>query len=187
MPINREIEIKFKIDSPAIIRGKLKNQGAKFIGKAFERTLLFDTSKREFSNSGRFLRIRTGFKNALTFKRKIDNKKFKEREEIEVEISDPEKMKTILEKLGFTKAYIMEKYREKWQFNNAEIDIDKLPFGTFIEIEGSPRTIQKTAKILGLDPQKGITITYQALWEELTKKRGIKYGNIIFKYGSKEK
>jgi adenylate cyclase class 2 len=178
----KEVELKFKIDKPDLIRKKLKIQKAKFVGKAFERTTKFDTKNNDLEKEGKFLRVRTGFENVITFKRKINKteKDFKEREEIELEISDPKEMEMILENLGFTKKWVMEKYREKWQWGSAEIVIDKLPFGNFIEIEGSKKAIQKTAKILGLDLKKGITTTYWGLWEDYRKKRGIKEENIIF-------
>ena len=175
-----EIEIKFKIDKPNFIRTILKNQKAQFIGRVFERTVRFDAPNRNLEKRGRFLRIRTGFKNIITFKRKIRNKKFKEREEIELEISNPEKMKVILENLGFTKILIMEKYREKWKLNNVEIVIDKLPMGTFIEIEGSKKLIKKIIKILGLNFKDRITETYWDLWKKFSKKQGIKNKNITF-------
>ena len=187
----KEIEIKFKIDKPNLIRKKLKEKGAKFVGGAFERTLKFDTENFDLQKEGKFLRIRAGFENVITYKRKLKSKprsreislrgkKFKEREEIELEISDLEKMKKILENLGFTKKWLMEKYREKWQWGSAEIVIDKLPFDNFIEIEGSKKSIQKTAKLLGLRLADGITATYWGLWEDYRKKRGIKDENIVF-------
>ena len=179
----KEIELKFKIDKPDLIRKKLKKERAKFLGKTFERTFKFDTKNNDLKEQGKFLRIRTGFKSTITFKRKIKpkDKDFKEREEIELEISDPEKMKKILENLGFTKKWIMEKYREKWVLGNAEIVIDRLPFGNFIEIEGAKKAIQKTTKLLGLNLKDGITATYWGLWEDYRKSKGIKDGNIIFK------
>jgi predicted adenylyl cyclase CyaB len=180
----KEIELKFKIENPDLIRKKLKEARAKFIGKAFERTIKFDTKNGDLEKQEKFLRVRTGFENVITFKKKINkfDKNFKEREEIEVEISNPEKMKKILENLGFTKKWVMEKYREKWILGNAEVVIDKLPkMGNFIEIEGSKKVIQKTAKILGLDLKKGITRTYWGLWEDFRKRKGIKEENIIFK------
>jgi len=181
--MNKEIELKFKVENSNLIRERLKKMGARFIGNAFERTLKFDTPANNLQSAGKFLRIRTGFKNTITFKRKIKpkDKDFKEREEIELEISDPEKMKKILENLGFTKKWIMEKYREKWVLGNAEIVIDRLPFGNFIEIEGAKKAIQKTTKLLGLNLKDGITATYWGLWEDYRKSKGIKDGNIIFK------
>jgi len=179
--MKKEIEIKFKMDKPSIIRKKLKNQGAKFIGKTFERTLRFDTPTNNLYKNGKFLRIRTGFKNVITFKRKLRSKSFKEREEIELEISDPKKMEIILENLGFTRKRIMEKYREKWELENAEISIDKLPMGNFVEIEGSKKEIQKTTKILGLNFQDRIIKTYWDLWRDYCKRQGVKEENIIFR------
>jgi predicted adenylyl cyclase CyaB len=180
----KEVELKFKIENPGLIRKKLKEARAKFIGKAFERTIKFDTKNDDLEKQEKFLRVRTGFENVITFKKKINkvDKNFKEREEIELEISDPVKMEKILENLGFTKKWVMEKYREKWILGNAEVVIDKLPkMGNFIEIEGSKKAIQKTAKILGLDLKKGITRTYWGLWEDFRKRKGIKEENIIFK------
>ncbi len=178
--INREIEIKFKIKTPNSIRRILKNQGAKFIGKAFEKTLRFDTPNDDLAKDKKFLRIKTGFKNVITFKKKIASKKFKEREEIEFEIADPKKMRFILENLGFTKVRIMEKFREKWHLNNAEVVIDKLPMGNFIEIEGEEKSIRKVVNILGLNFEDRITATYWDLWKEYTERKGIKNENITF-------
>lgn len=179
--MTKEIEIKFKIAESILIRKKLKSKGAKFIGKTFERTLKFDTPANNLYKNGKFLRLRTGFKNVITFKRKLKSKNFKEREEIELEIPDPEKMEIILKNLGFTKKLIMEKYREKWQWGSAEIVIDKLPFGNFIEIEGNKKEIKKAVKILGLNFGDRITDTYWGLWKDYRKKKGIKNENIIFK------
>ena len=128
------------------------------------------------------MRVKTGFKNIITFKKKIkkSDKRFREREEIEFEISDPKEMEVILENLGFRKKLIMEKYREKWQRGSVEIVIDKLPFGYFIEIEGDKKEILKTIKNLELNFQDKITDTYWDLWEDYRKKHRAKDENIIF-------
>jgi adenylate cyclase class 2 len=176
----REIEIKFEIKNPNLIRKSLKNLKAKFLGKVFERTIRFDTPNNSLEKNGKFLRLRTGFKNVITFKRKIKSKNFKEREEIELEISDPEKMEIILKNLGFTKVRIMEKYREKWKLKDTEIVIDRLPMGNFIEIEGRKKSIKKVVNLLGLDFKNRLVCTYWDLWKDFTKKKGIKNENIVF-------
>lgn len=170
----KEIEIKFKIANPDSIRKKLKKAGAKFFGETFEKTIRFDTKNKQLEKHGKFLRVRSGFKNTITFKRKLSktDKKFKEREEIEFEISDPKGMEIILEKMGFSKKLIMEKYREKWQWGSAEVVIDKLPFGNFIEVEGSKKEIQKTIKALNLRFIDSLTATYWDLWEDYRKEKG---------------
>lgn len=163
----REIEVKFKITAPVSIRKKLKSFGAKFLGRVIEKTIRFDYPDEELEKQGKFLRIKTGFKNVITLKEKIKNKNFKEREEIELEVSDPKVMEQIIEKLGFTKKRVMEKRREKWQLGRTEIVIDKLSIGTFIEIEGTEKSIKRTVELLGLDFGKRITKTY---WELLDGK-----------------
>jgi adenylate cyclase class 2 len=185
--IYREIEIKFEIKNPDFIRKSLKKLKAKFFGKVFERTIRFDTPNNSLEKNGKFLRLRIGFKNMITFKRKIKNKNFKEREEIESEISDPEKMKIILENLGFTKTRIMEKYREKWKLKDTEIVIDRLPMGNFIEIEGREKSIKKVVNLLGLDFKNRLVCTYWDLWKDFTKKKGIKNENIVFSAIKREK
>ncbi len=43
----------------------------------------------------------------------------------------------------------MEKYREKWEINGAEVVIDKLPMGNYIEIEGEEeKEIDRLIKVL---------------------------------------
>lgn len=181
--MKKEIEVKFKIDKSGFVRKKLKEEGAKFLGRALERTIRFDTEKKKLERKGQFLRTRTGFKNVITFKRKIDrkDKKFKIREEIELEISEPKRMELILENLGFIKKQKMEKYREKWRLRDVEIMIDKLPMmGKFVEIEGDEKSIKNVAKILDLNFKERITDTYWGLWKKFTQKKGIKKEDIIF-------
>jgi adenylate cyclase class 2 len=177
-----EIELKFKIDDYNDICKKLQKSGADFLGKSFEKTIRFDSQDKRLEKNGLFLRVRTGFKNIVTLKKKILNRDFKEREEIEFEISDPEKMELVFSNLGFNKKKIMEKYREKWTLNNTEVVVDKLPMGDFAEIEGDEASIEKTANILGLDLKKKITATYWDLWEDFCKDNGVKEENIIFEY-----
>jgi adenylate cyclase class IV len=68
--MKREIEVKFRIKKPNLIRKRFQNLKAKFIGKAFERTVRFDTKDENLKKQGKFLRIRTGFKNVITLKKK---------------------------------------------------------------------------------------------------------------------
>lgn len=187
--MKREIEIKFMIreDKIGFIQKKLKEQGGEFIGKVFEKTLRFDTPNKDLEARGLFLRIKTGFSNLITLKEKISDKNFKEREEIEFEISNPQKMKIILEKLGFTNIRIMEKYREKWRIKNTEIVIDILPMGIFLEIEGDKKSIKEMVKVLKLKFKNRITNTYWELWEEFSKRKRIESKDIIFNFKKKRR
>ncbi len=179
----KEIEVKFKVADFEPFRKALKKRRAKFLGRAFEKTIKFDTPNGFLRRHDLWIRTRSGFKNVLTLKEKVgrENKRFKQREETEIEISDIEKMGQILKRLGFSKTLIMEKYREKWRLENVEIVLDRLPFGNFMEIEGSPNSIKRTERILRLNQEERIIATYWHLWDGIRKKKGIKNENIVFK------
>jgi len=180
----KEVEIKFRVRNFRKIKEILKSKGGKFVGKAFERTVRFDTPKNNLAAKGLFLRVKTGFKNVITVKQRLakQDRAFKERKEIEFEISDPKKMEIILKLLGFGKLKIMEKYREKWRFGKCEVVLDRLPFGNFIEIEGGRKAIKKAAKLLGLDFKKSTTAIYWELWRKFKRIHKIKRASedIIF-------
>ncbi|UCC91327.1 MAG: adenylate cyclase, partial [Candidatus Aenigmatarchaeota archaeon] len=57
---------------------------------------------------------------------------------------------------------------------------DRLPFGTYMEIEGEESRIRNMIERLGLDPQKGITETYFELYENLCKEQGKEMENLVF-------
>lgn len=187
MKNNREIEVKFKIANHGVIRKILIKNKAQFIGRAFEKTVRFDTPRGALQKDCKFLRLRSGFKNVITFKRKIKNNRFKEREEIELEISDLKKMKLILESLGFTRVLIMEKYREKWRLQDVEIVLDTLPMGKFIEIEGSKKSIVAAVKMLNLNFRNRIISSYWDIWKEYSRAAKINGEDIVFRFKNSRK
>jgi adenylate cyclase class 2 len=103
-----------------------------------------------------------------------------ERIEIETEVKDIEKLRKIFNELGLTKEFIMEKNRANWLLNNTAISIDELPFGLFIEIEGEEPHISDTAKLLDLNLDGKITVTYWDIFEDYKKAKGIVAESIIF-------
>ena len=85
--------------------------------------------------------------------------------EYEVEVSDFAPMQTILEKLGFTPALRFEKYRETLTYQGAEIVLDEVPFGTFMEIEGPRETIRDIVMALGLDFATRLVSSYVEIFD----------------------
>lgn len=55
---NREIEIKFKIEDPRVIRKKLKEIGAKRLSRTSERNIIFDTKDGRLKKESWLLRLR---------------------------------------------------------------------------------------------------------------------------------
>jgi len=100
----------------------------------------------------------------------------KTREEIEFKISDAKKAALFLERIGFEKKFRYEKKRETWIFKCAEIVLDELPFGKFIEIEGKEKDIDNIAALLGFNEKEYITKTYFELAEERRIKKDILFG-----------
>ncbi|MCK5234329.1 MAG: class IV adenylate cyclase [Candidatus Aenigmarchaeota archaeon] len=161
-----EKEIKFKIDNIETILNKLLKQGAEKIGSAFQRTVRVDTENKSLENEGKFLRVRSGFKNVITLKIKCKNSSTNvfERKEIEIELPETEKMRRILNELGYSNECIMEKYRLNLKLGDIDISLDELPFGLFIELEGEEDKIFDLAQ--KLDLKEKIIVTYWDLFED---------------------
>ncbi|MEO6051300.1 MAG: class IV adenylate cyclase, partial [Pyrinomonadaceae bacterium] len=76
---------------------------------------------------------------------------FKHQIEFETDVSDVEATENIIEKLGYKLAVIYEKHRKSWHLGNVEVVLDELPFGYYMEIEGSMEDILSVEKLLGAD------------------------------------
>ena len=177
-----EQEVKFEVPNIKNILKKLKEIGATEIATDFQRAIRFETENDDLLSKGMFLRVRSGHGDVITLKRKIseDNADFKEREEIETKVEDLAKMRKIINYLGFTKEFIFEKYRSNWKYKGAEISVDELPFGNYLEIESTPELINEIAKDLELDNKYRKALTYWDLFEKYKKANNLTGDNIVF-------
>src|SRR5215831_18413949 len=135
---HEEIEVKFLIEDLVAMGATLTTP------RTYEENLLFDTPDAQFRRQGRLLRLRRDRRNRITYKEPpihhaVD---FKVMQEYEVEVSDFDQAQTILTKLGFALALRFEKYRETFTYQGAEIVLDEVPFGTFMEIKGPQEAIR---------------------------------------------
>lgn len=180
---NIEIEVKFITKNPNEIRLKLGSMGIKSPGSIFERNHRYDDLDSSLLKNKRLLRLRCDQKNILTFKKpsSIKNTDFKINEEIEVEVSDFGQMEIILKEIGFLKVQSYEKYRETFSLKDAKILIDTMPYGIFIEIEGTEESIQNYADVLGLDWNKKITLNYLEIFENISKRLKLSFRDLTFK------
>lgn len=171
---NLEIEIKIRIDNKEAIREKIRTQDFHRVEhNTFEYNVVFDTSDQRLKKSKCLLRLRRkNGKSVLTFKRPpakaLKSKKYKVREETEVEVSDFDNTAVIIRALGFDVFFIYEKYREvyKGKSGNVKIMLDQTPIGDFIEIEGSAEEIDGIAAALGFTRKDYITANYFTLFRE---------------------
>lgn len=147
-----EIEKKYKIDKKRLIElaTKLIKLGAKFDYETFEENYLHKGGILD--DRPAVLRLRkTEQKTTLTYKeRTAPESEFKQQIEFETVVSDVEATEAIIEKLGYTLSIVYEKHRKAWRFGNVEVVLDELPFGYYMEIEGSVEDITKAEKQLGI-------------------------------------
>lgn len=181
MPV--ETEVKVSVSSFLKIKEKLVKMKAKEVLDVHEKNVIYDTSAGDLREEDVGLRLRcekdreNGSCRAITVTLKGPKRKgiVKERLEFEVQVSSFRKAHEILCALGFRKALIYEKMREKWMIGKTEICLDTLPFGKYVEIEGDMEGISGTAGKLGFREKQFVTSNYF----ELAAERGIE-GDILF-------
>jgi len=173
MPSNKEVEIKFRINNLRELNRRLRRSGFRLVTKpTHEMNALYDLPGQPLRKRGELLRLRKyGSEWLLTHKAKGREGRHKTRIENETKVTDGAKMDAILHALGFVPTFRYEKFRAEWSDGNGHVVVDETPIGDFGEIEGPPRWIDRTARILGIQPEDYITDTYATLffkWKEQT-------------------
>ncbi len=159
---DREFELKFIVHHPGAMRHALLHLGAEGQGEAHETNIIFENAEGTLNSSGRRLRLRSNNRKIITYKERPDYPLpgVKDMVEFETEVTDFEQMRKILNRLGYHEVMAYEKYRETFKLGNIQIVLDRMPIGTFIEIEGQRSRILSIARRLGLDPDEAIAIGY---------------------------
>ena len=172
-----EVEKKFRLTKrqrDAVVR-RLPEIGATLEREEFEENTLYMGGPLRTGSSVLRLR-RVNGRSTLTFKQRIPSKaSIKHQREDETAVADPEAMAAILDALGFTPALVYEKRRQTWVIGKTEIVVDVLPFGLFMEIEGSVNAIRAVERKLGLKNLRAEHATYP----QLTAKHGKLYDGLI--------
>ena len=183
-----ETEVKIEINNLKGFVAKLLENGTVFKDKDFQRTVRMDTPGLNLEKRKVFLRVRSGLGNTVTLKvKKEENKNYKLRDEYETEVKDINVLTQIFTILGFSKHFVMEKYRANYSYEGVEISVDELPFGIYVEFEGTKEGINNALKVFGLDKTKRITVTYWHIFDEIKKKNPSLGENIVFPKGYKSK
>lgn len=190
----KEREIKLRIVDVAALRRDLKKLGARMVSKRMhEHNLIFDTPAFALAKREQLLRIRAespasprssasrpATRFLLTFKEPVatatankEAEHHKVREETELEISAPQKLQKILEKLGLRPWFHYEKFRTTYRLPAAQawakallIELDETPIGAFLELEGPAKAIDRAAQALGFQQRDYILSNYLVLYRE---------------------
>ncbi|MDE3109819.1 MAG: class IV adenylate cyclase [Acidobacteriota bacterium] len=193
-----EIEIKLRVaDVPVLIR-RLAALGASPEGRVFERNTVYDTTDSFFKRTGRLLRLRTevpvGSKTLrasrhsarATFKAPAPadpRSRYKEKLETELPVPNPERWARDLHTLGFRIGFQYEKYRTSFRLPGVYACLDETPVGAFLELEGKPATIDRTARRLGYSDRDYIRGTYWDLYADDCARRGVLPRYLLFSRG----
>jgi adenylate cyclase class 2 len=176
-----EIEAKLKVESLQEVKGKLAELGAEFIAEQRQVDCYFDDGDMTLTKADRGFRLRRQAVDGnesffLTYKGVREKSKFKQREEIEIEIKGAGSTEKLLSALGYEKILVFEKKREAWRLGDCEVALDELPLlGSFVEIEGpDANKITDVQKRLGLEHLLHVPDSYASLVAE--KLRQQSYG-----------
>ena len=164
----REVEIKFLVADAKALARRLRTAGFRLVTRrTHEMNVLYDVAGHLLRQRGEILRLRKyGDRWTFTHKSKGTERRHKSRQEIETEVADGPSLDRILRAVGFSPAFRYEKFRTEWSDGHGHVVIDETPIGTVAEIEGRPRWIDRTAKLLGIPPTSYITLSYGAMFEE---------------------
>lgn len=169
-----EIEKKYRLPSErrAPIENALRELGAQFVRDDVEENTIYGGEQLERSAS--IVRIRrTQNRSVLTYKRRIENvSDVKQQIEHESEISDADAVSKLLLELNLEPKLVYEKRRATWKLRSVEVLLDELPFGLFMEIEGSLTGIKEAEMLLDIEDLETENETYPRLTARLGKRMG---------------
>lgn len=188
---HHETEIKLEVREPRVLRRRLEQLGFRSVqARHFESNILFDFPDLKLRKARCLVRLRFADRQAiLTFKgAPLGGRSYKIRREIEAVVDNGNQLKEILQSLGLRECFRYDKYRTVYQQRNRSkqpggpvLVCDETPIGTFLELEGPARWIDKVARQLGYRRKEYITASYGTLYREKCLDRGEEPGDMVFK------
>src|SRR5690554_2537277 len=150
-----ETEVKIAVADLDAIRQRQEAAGAALRApRVFERNVRYEDAAGTLTPNDIVLRLRQDATARLTYKAPPDAdtalaENVRTRFEAEVTVSDFDTMDIILRRLGFVPYVVYEKYRTTYRLGAAEVVLDEMPFGPFIEVEGTASAIDQALDALG--------------------------------------
>jgi adenylate cyclase class 2 len=181
---SHETEIKLAVPSVEEARRLLYRAGFRiYKRRTFEDNRVLDTPGHKLAKAATLLRVReAGGKVTVTYKGRPVASRHKSREELEVETSSAPGTVAIFERIGFQPVFRYQKYRTEYkQAGSSGIaTLDETPIGIYLELEGSPAWIDRTAAKLGFSERDYITDSYGRLYFEWCKRHHRKPKDMVF-------
>lgn len=171
-----EIEKKYRISEQqrSEVIEALAEFGAEYEGEDAEENTIYGG---DALTEGGVVRLRkTQDRAILTFKRRAENQSdAKHQIEYETQVSDADAAERIIRELGLRPKLVYEKRRQTWKLKSVEVVVDELPFGLFMEIEGSLTGIKEAEILLDIEHLEIVHETYPIL----TSQMGVSVGDVI--------
>ena len=179
-----ENEIKLRVESPERARSLLQAHGYRVVRqREFEVNDVYDTSDKTFRRRQELVRLRAvSGTTLLTFKAAELPGPHKRREELETEVGDGSAMRAIFERLGLQVSFRYEKYRSEYRRDgdSGTVTIDETPVGCFLEMEGDPEWLDRSAAEMGFSPADYILSSYGTLYLEHCRNIGVTPTHMTF-------
>lgn len=179
----RERELKLAVGDLAAVEQRLRTLGAALQGIEQETNEVLDTTDGLLAHRLQRLRLRTvagkpGVR--VTWKGPASQDQgLKSREEQEYQADDPATCAIVFARLGYHTILTYRKERATWLWQGLSITLDRLEFGSFVEIEaplhapsGPPEAlIAECLRTLGLRNAPRVEVSYAVLQERWDAER----------------
>ena len=187
-----ETEIKLRVRGGFTkIRHSLRKLGFRIIKhRAFESNTLFDNAKLSLRKHGKIVRVRRVSNHTLlTYKGPSQPSRYKKRREIEFELPYSAPIATHTHPTRLSPRIPLREVPDRvcQALQPGKVLVDETPIGNYLELEGGPRWIDRTAKLLGFSKADYITRSYGYLYLAYCRERRIRPKDMLFKKGRVKK
>lgn len=182
MTDHTETEVKLYCPDLETVRQRLESAGAELVApRVFERNVRYENDSETLTANGIVVRLREDTRIRLTYKGPgTVAEGIMSRFEAEVEVSDFDTMSLILEHLGYRTYMTYEKYRTTYTLDGAEIVLDEMPFGNFVEIEGHAGAIEQIVAKLDMQAARRYGYSYTGLFDHVKHYLGLTFRDLTF-------
>ena len=182
-----ETEVKVFVTDLQVIAKRLEAAGATLEKpRVYEHNVRYEDAEQTLADQDIVVRLRRDARVRLTYKAPHPDPDageggVRKRFEAEVTVDDFDAMDVILQRLGYFPHVVYEKYRTTYHLGEAEVVLDEMPFGNFIEVEGTAPVINKTLELLELAEERRITVSYMVLFSVVKRALGLSFHDLTFK------
>jgi adenylate cyclase class 2 len=182
-----ETEIKLHFPNASSARRALRKAGFRVVTRrGLEVNVLYDTPAGTLRAQGLAVRHRTWHRqHIVTYKgppERTPGGRHKYRIEKETVVADISPVVATWEAAGLMPSFRYEKYRTvlRRAGERGHAMLDETPIGTYVELEGAPSWIDRTARLMGFSPSDYIQSTYVAMHAQGCASRGIPFCDLKF-------